>query len=490
MDHLSRRTLDAVAPAVARPPAAALEAKVGIVHLGLGAFHRAHQAILTQRALAVTPGPWAISGASLRSPVVRDILRPQDCLYVLIESEGVEEMSSVIGVLREALFAPREAEALLDRLAASTTRIVTLTVTEKGYCYHPATGELDLAHPDIRADLARASRTPPRSTLGWLVRGLAQRRSAGAGGLTVLCCDNMASNGETLRGLVRQFAGHIDPGLATWIEDEVRFPSSMVDRIVPAATPASLDHAAGVLGLRDEAAVSAEAFVQWVIEDDFAAGRPHWEAVGVELVRDVRPYQELKLRLLNGAHSAIAYLGALLGKPFVADVMADPALARFVERLMLEDIAPLTPAPPGFDVEGYVQALLQRFANRTLRHRTLQIAMDGSQKIPVRWLPVLREARRRGSPAPRLVTALAVWLRFLAGRDEAGRELPLDDPLAPRLRATAAAAGHDPAALVRALLEIEEVFGPDLCQDAGLVDQLTQAFARMARRGVRAALAD
>ena len=286
---------------------------------------------------------------------------------------------------------------MLARLASPATRIVTLTVTEKGYCHNPATGDLDLGHPDIRADLA--GQNPPRSTLGWLVRGLGERRAAGAAGLTVLCCDNMASNGRTLRGLVHQFAAGQDPGPAACIEGEVRFPSSMVDRIVPAATPAALDHAAAVLGLRDEAAVSTEGFAQWVIEDDFAAGRPCWEAVGVELVRDVRPYQEVKLRLLNGAHSAIAYLGALLGKPFVADVMADPELARFIERLMREEIAPLTPSPPGFDGDAYVRALLRRFANRSLQHRTLQIAMDGSQKIPVRWLPMLREGRSRVCPA-------------------------------------------------------------------------------------------
>ena len=360
MNRLSRPTLRDVARRTALPPMAVLDANVGIVHLGLGAFHRAHQAIITQRALAVVPGPWAISGASLRSAAVRDALRPQDGLYTLLENDGVEERASIVGVIREALWAPEEGPILLTRLAAEATRLVTLTVTEKGYCHNPATGDLDLAHPDIQADLAGGD--PPRSTLGWLARGLMQRRAARAGGLTVLCCDNMANNGRTLHGLVGQFAEQLDRDLAIWIEDQIRFPSSMVDRIVPAATAASLDHAAALLGLRDEAAVSAEAFAQWVIEDDFAAGRPHWEAAGAELVRDVRPYQELKLRLLNGAHSAIAYIGALLGKPFVADVMADPALARFVERLMLEDIAPLTPAPPSFAVEGYIQALL-----RTLR---------------------------------------------------------------------------------------------------------------------------
>jgi fructuronate reductase len=223
----------------------------------------------------------------LRGAAVRDALRPQDCLYALIENDGVEERASVVGVVREALWAPGEGSALLARLAAPTTRIVTLTVTEKGYCHNPATGDLDLAHP-TSGPTSRA-RTQPRSALGWLARGLQARRAAGAGGLTVLCCDNMASNGRTLRGLVRQFAGHVDPGLAAWVEDRVRFPSSMVDRIVPAATPASLYHAAELLGLRDEAAVSCEAFSQWVIEDDFAAGRPAWEAAGAELVSDVGP---------------------------------------------------------------------------------------------------------------------------------------------------------------------------------------------------------
>ena len=227
--------------------------------------------------------------------------------------------------------------------------------------------------------------------------------------------------------------------------------------------------------------MSAETFAQWVIEDEFVAGRPRWEAAGAELVRDVVPYQEMKLRLLNGPHSAIAYLGALLGKPFVADVMADRELARFVERLMREEIAPCMPIPPGFDANGYIQALLQRFANRSLNHRTLQIAMDGSQKIPVRWLPTLREARRRDAPVPRLITVLAAWLRFLAGRDEAGRDLPLDDPLAARLRIVAASSKGDPAALVSAALAVEEVFGQDLRQDAGLVEQLTHASARIAQ---------
>ena len=487
MERLSYRSLDAAAAVVGRPPPAARDAEIGIVHLGLGAFHRAHQAVLTQHAVAVAPGPWGICGANLRSAAVRDALRPQDCLYTLVENNGANEQATIVGMIQEALFAPEESNLLLARLAAPSTRIVSLTVTEKGYGHNPATGEIDLANPEIRSDLAAVD--SPRSTLGWLVRGLARRRAEGAGGLTVLCCDNMASNGRTLQGLVRQFAEAVDPDLAAWIAGEVRFPSSMVDRIVPAATETSLAHAAGLLGLRDEAAVSAETFAQWVIEDDFAAGRPQWDAAGVELVRDVVPYQEMKLRLLNGPHSAIAYLGALLGQPFVADVMADPELARFVARLMREEIAPCTPIPPGFDAEGYIHALLQRFANRSLNHRTLQIAMDGSQKISVRWLPTLREARRRGMPVPRLITALAAWLRFLGGRDEAGKELPLDDPMATRLRAVAASAAGDPAALVRAALAIEEVFGRDLGEDAGLVEQLAQASARLGRNGVRAALA-
>ena len=488
MQRLSRRTLDTVAAGVILPTEAALQAEVGIVHLGLGAFHRGHQALLTQRALAVRPGAWAISGASLRSAAVPEALRPQDCLYSVIENDGLREEATIVGVVREALLAVEDGEILLARIAAPATRIVTLTVTEKGYCHNPATGDLDLSHPEIQADLT--GQAQPRSTIGWLVRGLDQRRRAGAGGITVLCCDNMASNGRTLRRLVGQFAAAIDPSLAAWIAHEVRFPSSMVDRIVPAATPASLDHASGLLDLRDEAAVSCEGFAQWVIEDDFAAGRPAWEAAGAELVRDVAPYQDLKLRLLNGPHSAIAYVGALLGLTFVADVMAEPGLAAFVERLMLDEIAPLTAPPVDYDVNAYAQALLRRFANPSVRHRTLQIAMDGSQKIPVRWLPVLRQARAQGMPCPRLVTAIAIWFRFLDGVDEAGRELPLDDPLAGRLRAIAAAGAGDPAAAVQALLQVEEVFGRDLREDAELARQLAAALAQVRAQGIRATLSN
>jgi fructuronate reductase len=486
MQRLSRRTLDTVLAGVILPPEAALEAAVGIVHLGLGAFHRGHQALLTQRALAVQPGAWAISGASLRSAAVPAALRPQDCLYSVIENDGMREEATIVGSVREALLAAEDGDDLLARIAAPSTRIVTLTVTEKGYCHHPATGDLDLTHPQIMADLT--GRTPPQSTLGWLVRGLDRRRQEGAGRLTVLCCDNMASNGRTLRRLVEQFAGAVDPNLATWIADEVRFPSSMVDRIVPAATPASLDHASGLLGVRDAAAVSCESFAQWVIEDDFAAGRPAWEAAGAELVSDVGPHQDLKLRLLNGAHSAIAYIGALLGLPFVSDVMAEPALAGFVERLMLDEVAPLTELPAGYDVNAYARALLRRFANASLQHRTLQIAMDGSQKIPVRWLPVLRHGLRQGLACPRLVTSIAVWFQFLIGVDEAGRDLPLEDPLAGRLRAMAAALGSDPTSAVQALLSVEEVFGRDLRENVDLGRRLATALGQIGNLGLRATL--
>ena len=407
MDRLSHHALRNVSPQVARPPDAALDADIGIVHLGLGAFHRAHQAILTQRALAVAPGPWAISGASLRSAAVRDALRPQDYLYTLIENDGTDERASVVGVLREALFAPEEAEILLARLAAPSTRIVTLTVTEKGYGHNPATGELDLAHPDIRADLGSRG---PAALDARLARARADAAAgrAAAAGLTVLCCDNMASNGRTLRGLVGQFARHVDRDLAAWIEDEVRFPSSMVDRIVPAATPASLDHAASLLGLRDEAAVHAEAFVQWVIEDDFAAGRPALGG-GRGGAGPGRP-------ALSGAEAAAAQR-----RPFRHRLSRRPARQAIRRRrhgrsrtCRLRRAADAgghrapDPGTRGLRGRSLCPGAPGRFANRSLQHRTLQIAMDGSQKIPVRWLPVLREARRRGAPVPHLVVALAV----------------------------------------------------------------------------------
>lgn len=406
---LSRHTLTAVPRGIATPSYDRSAVACGIVHLGLGAFHRAHQAVYTERLLAAGDRRWGILGVSLRDPSVVNTLAGQDYLYSVTQKHGNVAQTQVVGAVCGALFAPKSLDQVLAALANPQTTVVSTTVTEKGYSQNPATSDLDLNDPRIQHDLENPD--APMTTLGVLAAGI--RRRASHAPLTLLCCDNMAGNGDVLRKLLVQFAGHLDAGLANRLASDIGMPNSMVDRIVPAATPASLDVAAAALGLRDEAAVVCEPFSQWVIEDRFTGPRPAWEDAGAVLTGDVRPYQEMKLRLLNGTHSAIAYAGQLCDLPTVAEAMAHPQVGAFVRRLMLEDLRASVSCPPHYDLERYCQDLLQRFENPTLAHKTEQIASDGSQKVPVRWLPALRERLAQGQASPLLERALAMWLHYL-----------------------------------------------------------------------------
>ncbi|HXH01835.1 MAG TPA: mannitol dehydrogenase family protein [Candidatus Competibacteraceae bacterium] len=485
-DRLSLARLAALRPQVSRPAYDPARLGRGIVHLGIGAFHRAHQALYTDAVIGAGDLRWGIIGVSLRGTAVREALLPQDCLYSVLERHGEVMRARVVGAVRTVLHAPSMLDAVLQALADPAVQVVTITVTEKGYCQHPATGDLDIRHPDIVHDLAHAD--APRSTLGVLAAGI--RRRAAQAPLTVLCCDNMADNGDTVRKLLAQFAGLSAPGLVRRIETEIAFPNSMVDRIVPAATPESLAWAQAQLGLRDEAAIVCEPFTQWVIEDRFAGARPAWERVGALLTDDVRPYQAMKLRLLNGSHSAIAYLGQLRGLETVAEVMADAVLGTFVRRLMTEDLRATVAAPAGYDVLAYCHELLHRFENPTLQHRTEQIAMDGTQKVPVRWLPGLRESLASGIERPRLERALATWLHYLgAGRAENGNGLRIDDPGAAALGECIRAAGGEAHAAIRAALAHAPVFGREPWPEA-FVSRLAAHLATLRRGGVRALLQD
>ncbi|MGN6580639.1 MAG: mannitol dehydrogenase family protein [Bordetella sp.] len=429
----------------------------GIVHLGLGAFHRAHQAVYTEQVVASGDRRWGIVGISLRDARVPQTLTAQDCLYSVTQRHSNEAHTRVVGALKEALHAPTQLQAVLSALSSPSTSVVTITVTEKGYSQNPATGALDLNDETIRHDLAHAR--APRSTLGVLAEGI-RRRPAGAP-LTVLCCDNMAANGDTLRKLLAQYAQEVDASLARRVGSDIAFPNSMVDRIVPAATAESLEYAAGRLGLRDEAAIVCEPFTQWVIEDRFTGPRPAWEEAGALLTGDVRPYQAMKLRLLNGTHSAIAYAGQLRGLDSVSDAMADPLTGSFARRLMLEDLCATVAAPAGYDVQAYCRDLLRRFENPALAHRTQQIATDGTQKVPVRWLPALRESLAAGIERPLLERALAAWLHYLTyERSDSGAALHISDPgaaaLAERLRQAAS-----PRQAIAAALAHTPVFGAE-----------------------------
>ncbi len=454
----------------------------GSVHLGLGAFHRAHQALYTEAAIRQGDERWGIVGVSLRDPRTVQALASQDHLYSVTEREGDESTTRVVGAVVQALYAPGALPRVIAALADPAVAVVTCTVTEKGYSQNPSTSDLDTEDADIRHDLCHPD--APASTLGVLAAGI-RRRPAGAP-LSVVCCDNLSANGDTLRRLLTQYAGLIDPALARRIRDEIALPNSMVDRIVPAATPASLAWAQRRLGLRDEAAIVCERFTQWVIEDCFAGPRPAWEAGGAVLTADVRPYQAMKLRLLNGTHSAIAYAGQLCGFDSVAAAMADPVVGAFAHGVM-QDLRATVDAPAGFDVGRYCGELLRRFANPALAHRTAQIAMDGTQKVPVRWLPALRESASAGIERPCLERALAAWLHYLrSDGDASGEPLSIRDPGAPALAVRLRVAGSDLEA-ARLALGHAAVFG-DAPWPPPFAARLARYLAVLRERGAAALL--
>lgn len=483
--RLSEATLSQLPADIARPAYDRRALATGIVHLGVGAFHRAHQAVFTEAAIAAGDPRWGILGASLRAADTREALAPQDGLYTLAVRDAAGESLSVVGALKGVLAAPENPAALLAAMCDPAVKIVSLTVTEKGYCHDPARGELKPDHPDLVHDLARPD--APRSAPGFLLEALARRRAAGVAPFTVLTCDNLPANGETAHRVVTGLARLRDRALADFVAGEVAFPSTMVDRIVPATTDADRDHVALELGMRDEWPIVTEPFIQWVVEDRFPQWRPDWP--GVAFVGDVAPFETMKLRLLNGAHSTIAYLGCLAGWEFVATAMADADLARHVRALMDEEAGPTLKLPAGFDVEAYKSALIERFRNPALKHRTAQIAMDGSQKLPQRLLAPIRDRLAAGAPIRRLALGVAAWMRYVAGRGEQDEVFEVKDPLAAELKRRADAAGPQAAPLTRALLGVEAIFGRDLPEDPRFVGPLTAALDSLLARGARATLA-
>lgn len=479
MTRLSHSTLDQL-PAATRRPAYDRGQSTGVVHLGTGAFHRAHQAAYFDALMDAGETGWMIQGASLRSPRVAGQMNPQDGLYTLVVRDGDDEQHRVIGSVRGVLVAPDAPGALVAAMAEESVSLVTLTVTEKGYCIDPATGALRTDDGPVAADIQDIA--SPRTAPGFLVAGLAARRRAGLSPFTVLSCDNLPDNGVRTRRAVLAMAREIDAGLADWIEAEGAFPSSMVDRIVPATTEADIAALEAATGLRDEAMVKTEPFTQWVVEDWFAARRPPLETVGVQMTRDVAAWEKAKLRLLNGAHSAIAYLGGLAGHEFVHEAMAAPGFEAFIDRLWDEAEATLDPID-GFDPMAYRAELAARFNNAALQHRTFQIAMDGSQKLPQRLLGTIRDHRAAGRPVPPALTlAVAAWMRWQAGITDAGVRFEVDDPLAEKTRAACERG-------VKGLTALEAVFGTDLPDDPVFIGAVEKAFAMLEQRGAAAAVA-
>ncbi|MGO4440575.1 mannitol dehydrogenase family protein [Rhizobium sp. RAF56] len=481
---LSRATLPNLPPVVRQPAYDPASVTIGIVHLGIGAFHRAHQAAFTDAVLADDLS-WGICGASLRSPDTRDALKPQDGLYTLAVRDGGGEELSVIGSVVELLCAPDDPEALLARMADPKTRIVSLTITEKGYCHNPATGTLDEAHPDIVHDLQNPE--TPKTAIGFIAEALDRRRRAGVEAFTLLSCDNLPANGHVLKRVVSRFAELRDGELARYVAD-VATPSTMIDRIVPATTAADRASIAAALAMTDAWPVMTEPFKQWVIEDDFPLGRPSWEKAGAVFVDDVSVFELMKLRLLNGSHSTLAYLGYLAGTETVAEAMALPGMAELIDGLMVDEASPTLPGLPGFDLAAYRRDLVQRFRNPALRHRTWQIAMDGSQKLPQRLLNTIRDRIAANAPYARLALGVAAWMRYARGLDEAGQAIDVRDPLSARI-AAATQPLKDAATIVDAYLGFSEVFGEDLPRNADFRGQVVDALETLLAKGSAATVA-
>ena len=484
MGSLSRAALPNLPRDVRVPTYAASALETGIVHLGVGAFHRAHQAAYTDDVILSGDMRWGFLGASLRSTDTRDALRGQDWLYTLAENSQSGSRLRVIGVLQGLLVAPEDPAALIEAMSAPSVKIMSLTVTEKGYCHDPATSELNAAQPDILHDLANPE--TPRSTPGLITRALALRKQRNLPPFTVLCCDNLPANGRTVRNVVTQLASLQDKELGKYIADTVAFPSTMVERIVPATTDADRDRIEAALGFHDRWPVMTEGFTQWVVEDDFPAGKPDWTAT---FASDVAPYEAMKLRLLNGAHSCMAYLGYLSGYETVFDAMQDAHLAAFVRRLMDEEVTPTLKLSAGANVVGYKAALIKRFHNPALRHRTWQIAMDGSQKLPQRLLGTARDRLMTDAPIDCLVLGIAAWMRYVTGYDENRTAIDVRDPMSAELRRRADTAGLFAIRLAPALLDVESIFGKDLPSNPAFVAAVISALDQLISRGARRTLA-
>ncbi|NPD16497.1 mannitol dehydrogenase family protein [Xinfangfangia sp. D13-10-4-6] len=454
----------------------------GIVHLGIGAFHRAHQAVFIDDCLGRGETGWGIIAASLRSRDTRDAIAPQDQLYTYCERNGESESLRVIGSILETIVAPEDPARLIAALSDPRVRIVTLTVTEKGYLANLAERRLLSDHPDIRHDLEHPDR--PKTIHGYLTAAIRARRAAGAVPLTLLSCDNLPSNGPVLKALLAEFAAKSDADLADYIRETIAAPCVMVDRIVPATTDEDRAAITGALQAEDAWPVVAEPYFRWVIEDEFPHGRPAIELSGAEIVTDVEPYEHMKLRMLNGAHTAIAAIGQITGLATVADVFAEPRFRRFIDRYWQEVDPALSPQVDG---PTYVAGLRQRFANPSLKHKAVQIASDASQKVPQRILAPLRELFAAGKPSDAVFLALALWIRSCAAHSEAGEAITIHDPAfnaweAPDQTALPA------EAVVAQFLTFERVFGPEGAADPAFTAALTAAYRSLSEDGVAGAI--
>lgn len=461
-----------------------------IVHIGFGAFHRAHQALFTDRLLNKGNSDWAICEVNIvgGEELINDI-RKQDHLYTVLEKGATSKQAYIIGSVKESLLAPTDGiETILEKMADPVVEIVSLTVTEKGYCMLPGGTGLDLNNELIKADLASPSK--PMSAPGVIVEALYRRMQRGLKSFTALSCDNMPENGLVLRKAILDLANARDPELAKWIESNTTFPCTMVDRIVPAATPETLEEIQEELGgMFDPCGIACEPFIQWVIEDNFVTSRPNWNEVGAEFVDNVVPYEEMKLRMLNGSHSFLAYLGYLAGYEHINDCMNDENYKKATLSLMMQQQAPTLNVPSHVNLQQYAEKLIERFSNPSLKHRTWQIAMDGTQKLPQRMLDSIRWHIKHNSDFSLLALGVAGWMRYVGGIDDNQQIIDIRDPMVEELKRLVAAS-DDGIERVNTLLSLAAVFGSDLPNNALFKDKVTQHYLSLMEKGAKQTIKD
>lgn len=485
MTPLSARGLDALSAEVERPTYDRTRLTAGIAHIGVGGFHRSHQAMYLDRLLqAGHATDWAIVGIGLRpeDARMRDVLAAQDHLYALVlkHSDGAWE-ARVIGSIVDYLYAPDDPVAVLERLSEPAIRIVSMTITEGGYLIDQVTGDFQADAPELVHDLAQPD--SPRTVFGVVVEALRRRRDRGVPPFTVQSCDNVQGNGDVARRVFSAFASLRDPELGSWVHDSVAFPNSMVDRITPQTTDADVRDIAERYGILDAWPVVAEPFTQWVIEDRFPLGRPEWERVGAQLVEDVIPYESMKLRLLNAAHQAMAYFGHLMGHRWAHDAATDPLITQLLRRYWSEEALPTVGQVPGIDLGAYTETLLERFRNPAIRDTLARLAMDASERIPKFVLPVVRDRMDAGGSVAWSAAIIASWARYAEGIDEQGQPIDIVDSRRDRLMASARLQRRQPTAFI----EDRELFG-DLARDEAFLAPYLRALQLLQERGAAAAL--
>ncbi|KAF4964561.1 hypothetical protein FSARC_7520 [Fusarium sarcochroum] len=460
--------------------------KEGIVHVGVGGFHRAHLAVYIDQLLQKHgERDWAICGIGLRpnDAAMRDVLNDQDHLYTVIERSAKGSFANVVGSINSFLFAPDDREAVIAKMAHPDTHIVSMTITESGYYYNENTHQLKSEHPDIQHDLQKENENAPISTFGFLYAALARRHEQGLKPFTVLSCDNMQKNGTITRNMLESFAKLRNPELAKWIAEKGAFPNAMVDRITPSTSQNDIKSLAEDFGIEDAWPVVTEPFMQWVVEDKFADGRPPFEKVGVQVVpdvHDVEQFEKHKLRLLNASHSAMAYPGQLAGFKYVHEVMEHPIYRKFVWQMMQEEVKPLLPEIPGVDIDQYCNTLMERFSNPTIMDQIPRVALNASGKIPQFIMPSIAENIWVTGPFRRLCFVAGAWFTYINGVDDKGNTFEVDDPMRETLQRLAKEGGKDP----RSILSVKELFGDDLRSDQRFLDEVTKAMELIVKDGV------